>query len=321
MKNLLTIVFVFTLLAACSDAKQGLVSAIEKAEANLSKTVLNADKAKADAAIQAYTAYTGQYPADAASPAYLFKAAQLSEEVGNFKQAADLYQQLLDKHPADANAERSLYNWAILTEAELKDAAKAKELYDRFVKEFPKSKLATKVKFLSDNINKSEADIEAFVGSAESALFGDTAKVEFDRQSASKTVDAYEKFATKFPKHKNTPVYLFKAAEIYRSLRDFPKAIEAYQTIYTQHPDYEKAPHSLFLLGFSYENDLKQNDKAREVYELFLKNYKDHELADDVQFSLSNLGKSPEEIIKQFEKNKGKTPDKTPAEANKDKQS
>ncbi len=77
----------------------------------------------------------------------------------------------------------------------------------------------------------------------------------------------------------------------------------------------------MFLLGFSYENDLKQNDKAREVYELFLKNYKSHELADDVQFSLNNLGKSPEDIIKQFEKNKGKTPDKAPAEANKDKQS
>jgi TolA-binding protein len=39
------------------------------------------------------------------------------------------------------------------------------------------------------------------------------------------------------------------------------------------------------------------------AYEAFLKKYPNDDFADDAQFLLKNLGKSPEEIIKGFEQN------------------
>jgi inosine/xanthosine triphosphate pyrophosphatase family protein len=37
------------------------------------------------------------------------------------------------------------------------------------------------------------------------------------------------------------------------------------------------------------------------IYELFLQKYPDNDFADDARISIENLGKTPEELIKQFE--------------------
>ena len=126
----------------------------------------------------------------------------------------------------------------------------------------------------------------------------------FDRKQATNVVDAYNNYAKKFPQDAESPQYLFKAAEIYRSMRNYKKATEIYQNIHDNYSNFDKAPHSLFLLGFIYENDLKDLNKAKSVYEQFIAEYPKHELSDDVQFSLNNLGKPAEEIIKGFEGNK-----------------
>jgi tetratricopeptide (TPR) repeat protein len=145
---------------------------------------------------------------------------------------------------------------------------------------------------------------------AEAALKSDQSG-NFDVAKAKTALTAYEKFIALAPKDAETSEYLFKSAEIYRSLRQFDKAIEAYQRIITDFPNYDKTPHSLFLMGFCYENDMGQKDKAKPLYEEFLKKYPQHELAQSVQFSLSNIDKTPEQIIKEFEaKSKDKSADK-----------
>ena len=60
-------------------------------------------------------------------------------------------------------------------------------------------------------------------------------------------------------------------------------------------------------MAFCYENDLRQKDKAKTLYESFLTKYPNHELAKSVQFSLDNIDKSPEQIIKEFEAKQPKT--------------
>lgn len=53
--------------------------------------------------------------------------------------------------------------------------------------------------------------------------------------------------------------------------------------------------------AFIYENQLHGAEKAKKLYEEFMKKYPDHELAKDVKFSLDHIGKSDEELIKEFE--------------------
>ena len=55
------------------------------------------------------------------------------------------------------------------------------------------------------------------------------------------------------------------------------------------------------MLGFVQENYSGNLDEARRIYQLFLMEFPNHEMADDARASIDNLGKSPEEIIRGFE--------------------
>ncbi len=152
----------------------------------------------------------------------------------------------------------------------------------------------------------STADLAKAIETAEAALTSDS--LDFNsperKQHYETAVNSYIDYAQALPEDPKTPDYLFKAAEIQRTLKQFPEAIKSYKQIYDNHGTHAKAAQSLFLMGFSYENDLKDLDKAKALYGEFIEKFPKHELADDVQFSITHLGKTPEEIIKEFEKNK-----------------
>ena len=114
-------------------------------------------------------------------------------------------------------------------------------------------------------------------------------------------VSACELYASISPQDANAPTYLFRAAETARSTQNFSKALSLYDVIYQKYPEYEKAPQALFLKGFTLDNDLKQHEQAKEIYESFLEKHPDNEFADDTKFLISNIGKSDDEIIKSFE--------------------
>ena len=56
------------------------------------------------------------------------------------------------------------------------------------------------------------------------------------------------------------------------------------------------------MIGFVYETDMNDLDKAKSTYESFLQKYpNDPDFADDAQTALKMLGRSPDDIIKEFE--------------------
>jgi len=154
------------------------------------------------------------------------------------------------------------------------------------------------------NNDSDKTNILKSISDYEKMLYGNKDAINFDIKIANELTTKYNLFAKKFPDDNLTPNYMFKSAEVLRSLRKFNEAAGIYKKIGLKYPNYEKAPHSLFLLGFSFENDLKNLEDARKCYNEFLAKYPKHELADDVTFSLKNLGKSPDEIIKAFEESR-----------------
>ena len=70
-----------------------------------------------------------------------------------------------------------------------------------------------------------------------------------------------------------------------------------------QHTTFAKAPEALFLAAFCEETLNGDAQQAKFFYEEFLKKYPAHGLAKDAQFSIQNLGKTDEELIKMFEQN------------------
>jgi tetratricopeptide (TPR) repeat protein len=144
-------------------------------------------------------------------------------------------------------------------------------------------------------------NIDAYIMDLGTRIFDNPDKTGINRASSLKYVDACEAYALVFPKSESTPEYLFKAAEVAKSLRTFPKSLSLYDWIIDGYPAYEKTATALFLKGFIIENNLGDEEKAREVYNEFLQKYPDHELADDIAFLIENLGKSDEEILELIE--------------------
>ena len=123
------------------------------------------------------------------------------------------------------------------------------------------------------------------------------------KQDAMALVNLYEKYANENPKDTMSAEYLFRAADISMNIGRPGQTIRLFNRILTEYPDFEKAPATLFLMAFVYEDQLQDYDNAKKYYELFLSKYPDSEFADDAEISLKNLGKSPEELIREFESN------------------
>jgi len=123
----------------------------------------------------------------------------------------------------------------------------------------------------------------------------------FSKSGADSLVTMYEDFARHFPGDSLAPVYLFNAAGIAMNSNEGPKALELFSKIIEKYPTYRKAPLCLFFKGYVEENMMHNLDKAKELYLLFIEKYPKHEFVSAAQASLQNLGKSPEQMMKEFE--------------------
>ena len=120
-------------------------------------------------------------------------------------------------------------------------------------------------------------------------------------------IDFYNKYYLNFPDDEKTPDYLYKAGEISSALNYSEPAINFFKVIHDKYPSYKRAPSCLLLQGFIYETQLNDTSKARVIYEQVIQKYPNTQFAIDSKASIDNLGKTPEQLIKEFEaKNKKK---------------
>jgi len=137
----------------------------------------------------------------------------------------------------------------------------------------------------------------------ESELYSPSA-TSFNKEPADKLLMMYDNFIKEFPNDTLTPVFLFKSANLAMNAANPQGAISRFDLLIRNYPSNPKAPVCLFFKGYIYENMLKDLGKAKEAYLLFIEKYPDHELIKDAKMSIQNLGKTPEQMIKEFEMNK-----------------
>lgn len=127
-----------------------------------------------------------------------------------------------------------------------------------------------------------------------------------DLEKAKQLADLYVAYANQHPEDSLAPEFLFKAADINMNLDNPNITIGLFNSIIANYPNYKNISTALFLVGFVYEDQLNDYPNAKKYYLEFLDRFPESDFADDAVVSLNNLGKSPEELIKEFEmKNKG----------------
>jgi outer membrane protein assembly factor BamD (BamD/ComL family) len=122
-----------------------------------------------------------------------------------------------------------------------------------------------------------------------------------DTSKTSEIVSLYLEFEKKYPNDTAAAEYLYRAANLDMNTGKALKSIEIINNIISKYPNYKKITSCYFLKGFVYDYHLKDINNARKAYQEFIAKFPKDDLADDAQISLNNLGKSDEQIIKEFE--------------------
>ncbi|MBT8232267.1 MAG: tetratricopeptide repeat protein [Saprospiraceae bacterium] len=234
---------------------------------------------------------------DSELKAYLEYGLDVSSTQNITSRQAGFLMSLIKEDFGNKNTASRLFNLSSIM-AKMKKTTVSNTLVKGLLKNFPNFEKADQAKAL---LTEDIQDVNEYVVSLGKKIFENPDNTGINRFASLAYVDACEAFALSHPKDANAPDYLFKAAEVAKSLRTFPKSLTLYDWIIEEYPDFEKAGTALFLKGFIIENNLGDDEKAREIYNEFLKKYPKHDLADDVQFLIENLGKSDEEILKMIE--------------------
>ena len=101
----------------------------------------------------------------------------------------------------------------------------------------------------------------------------------------------------------NSPEALFNAIGEQMYTKQAPQeSIKMVDRLVTDYPEYENNPVALFMLAtFVYDEQLHDLDKARETFQRVIDEYPGTPFADDAAIAITQLGMTPEELVRMFE--------------------
>ncbi len=134
-----------------------------------------------------------------------------------------------------------------------------------------------------------------------------TAEKSVKGNNISEAIESYQTLVDKYPQSELAPDALYEMATLYQNnliknltkKESLQKSVEIYRSVYDKYPKSKKAPMALFMSGFILANELNNYDEASKAYNLFLKEFPNHELSTSAREELKHLGLSPEEILKE----------------------
>ncbi len=148
--------------------------------------------------------------------------------------------------------------------------------------------------------NNLKKEKRAQIDAMEQQLF-QTSKGIVNQKAAANMIDLYQDYANTFPEDSLSPQYLFRAADISLNVFHSDATIRLFNRVMKDYPNFEGTPQLLFLKAFTYDYYMHKIDSARIYYTAFLQKYPKHPFAQDAQISLQQLGKSPKEVVKDFQ--------------------
>src|SRR5690606_24183302 len=97
---------------------------------------------------------------------------------------------------------------------------------------------------------------------------------EMDTAIAKDLTDAYMEYAKVNPQDSLSPIYLSRAADIYKEMDGKAlKAVNVYNKIVVEYKDHPLAARSVFMIGYVFDEKLQDKDRAARSYQHFLETY------------------------------------------------
>lgn len=228
---------------------------------------------------------------------YLSEGIKISKEQNlTNRQGGFLFPYIKD-NGKEAGIDSKIYDLALLMKSNNKNAA-ANVLFKGLTDMYPDFKNKAEIE---SHMTESISSVDDYVKSLGAKIFDNPDDVGVNRKSALQYVDVCEAYVLVYPESTAAPEFLFKAAEVAKSIQTFPKSLSIYDWMINKYPDYEKTPTAMFLKGFIIENNLGNDSLALVNYKAFISRYPNDDLVDDANFLIENLGKTDEEILQMIE--------------------
>lgn len=129
--------------------------------------------------------------------------------------------------------------------------------------------------------------------------------MELNNVTAGLAIKSYSDFVKLFPEDSLCADFLFKAGEIATATKQYPQSLMYYKNITDKYPNYKNYSASLYLQAFLLDNYLNDDEKAKLIYDEVIAKYPATIYADNAKMAIRNLGKSDEDLIKEFKKKNG----------------
>lgn len=126
-----------------------------------------------------------------------------------------------------------------------------------------------------------------------------------DINVANEALNLYSQFVSNFADDTLCADYLFKSGEISMSIGNYQQAVNYYKELCDKYPNFMYVTESLYMQGFIYDSYINDDNKAREIYQQLIAKYPKHKLVEDAKAAINNLGKTDEELIREFQKKNG----------------
>ncbi|MFO8055573.1 MAG: tetratricopeptide repeat protein [Bacteroidales bacterium] len=149
------------------------------------------------------------------------------------------------------------------------------------------------------NKEKSPEENQEAIEDLEESLYQSTAAM--DKDTVNLLVKKYDAYAKRYPEDSLAQQYLFRAARLKMAVEDFEGGLKYLEKIEAKYPDSDLLPAVLLLKGNIYGDYLNDFDKAEKAYQRIVDEYPASEFARDAEISIRNLGKSLDELIREFE--------------------
>jgi tetratricopeptide (TPR) repeat protein len=297
MKSFYILLFLSLTIIACKSKAPSDAQAAEAAIARVKENPGDSAFIALDTILNQYIEMKGF--GDSTTARLLVDAARALDGANQPTHAMRYYNRYMAHYPGRSDqADKLIEATAVvekLNKPELNDIA-----YKSFAKRFPNDPRAAE---LQGKITAKDITIDSTLNYLGMNIFNDSS-YRLNETMTRLYIEACELAAAADPTLPNAPEHLLRAAETAKTIREINRSIDLYSWIIEVYPDHPRASTSLFLIAFTYDNELRQFEKGGQLYNEFLTKYPNNEYAESAKVLLKNLGKSDEEWIKLIEKNK-----------------
>ena len=125
---------------------------------------------------------------------------------------------------------------------------------------------------------------------------------------AEQAIDAFNNFASTCKDDSLAPIFLLKAGQIAQSIGKFQQSQILLKKCSDEFPGFRNRGAALFLLAQVYDDAsmLNNETEAKKIYEQIIKEYPNTAWERDAKVCIKNLGKTDEQLVKEFLKNNKK---------------